>query len=161
LPIKICPLKKSTIPRTADFSQLEDHVASKLPSRSIGLGPTLGRWHVAAGPIALGNNPPIDPGIALALGLRPKNFEMNRLARLGGRLQDRANRLDIATTPTEDSPPIIALDRRTQRQLPATGQEFAVQMELVGAIHQGAQQKPSQFHKVWGIGCLRRLSDLS
>jgi hypothetical protein len=71
----------------------------------------------------------------MALRLRPKNFEMDRLTRLGCCLQDRANRLDIATPPTENSSPIVALDRRTQRQLSATGQDFAVQMELIGAVH--------------------------
>jgi hypothetical protein len=60
---------------------------------------------------------------------------MNRLASLGRCLENRANCLDIAPASTEDSPPIVALDRRTQRQLPATGQDFAVQMDLVGSIH--------------------------
>jgi hypothetical protein len=71
----------------------------------------------------------------VTLRFRPKNFEMNRLARLGRCLQYRANRLNITPTATEDSSPIVALDRRTQRQLPATGQDLTVQVELIGSVY--------------------------
>jgi hypothetical protein len=164
LPIKICPSKKPTILRTADFL-VANHLRAKLLRRNIRLRPTLGGRYVAAGPIALGDNAPIDPSVALPLRFRPKNFEMNHLAGLGCCLEDRANRLNIAPTATENSPPIVALDRRTQRQLPATGQDLAVQVKLIGSINEGAQQKLGQFHKIWrigqGTGCLRGASRFS
>jgi hypothetical protein len=137
---------------------------TRLGRRRIRFRPTLGRRHLATGPIALGHNPPIDRRI-LTLRLRPKNFEMDGLAGLSRCLQDRTNRLDISTAPPENSTPIVTLDRRTQRQLPAISQDLTVQMELSGTIHKGTQQKSSQLHKVWGIGqgtgSLRQPSDFS